>query len=32
MPILYLSDLVGLALGISEEELGINRHYVKLQI
>ena len=32
MPVLYLSDLVGLALGISEEELGINRHYVKLQI
>ena len=32
MPILYLSDLVGLALGISEEELGIDRHYVKLQI
>ena len=28
MPIYYLSDLVGLALGIGEEALGIDRHYV----
>lgn len=32
MPICYLSDLVGLALGLSESELGINRHYVKMRI
>jgi len=28
MPIYYLSDLVGLALGISRETLGIDRHFV----
>ncbi len=28
MMIYYLSDLVGLALGLDEEALGINRHYV----
>lgn len=28
MMIYYLSDLVGLALGLDEETLGINRHYV----
>jgi heterodisulfide reductase subunit B len=26
--IYYLSDLVGLALGLSAEQLGINRHFV----
>jgi heterodisulfide reductase subunit B len=29
MPIYYLSDLVGLALGLSEQELGIDRHFVR---
>jgi heterodisulfide reductase subunit B2 len=28
LPIYYLTDLVGLALGISPEELGIDRHFV----
>jgi heterodisulfide reductase subunit B len=28
MPIYYLSDLVGLALGLSEQELGIDKHFV----
>jgi len=28
MVIYYLSDLVGLALGLSAEQLGINRHFV----
>ncbi|MDO5553993.1 MAG: CoB--CoM heterodisulfide reductase iron-sulfur subunit B family protein [Planctomycetia bacterium] len=28
MPILYLSDLVGLALGLKEQELGMTRHFV----
>lgn len=28
LPIYYLSDLVGLALGRSEKELGVDRHYV----
>jgi heterodisulfide reductase subunit B2 len=28
MPVYYLTDLVGLALGISREELGIDRHFV----
>jgi heterodisulfide reductase subunit B len=32
MPVCYLSDLIGLALGLSDSELGINRHYVKLLI
>ena len=27
-PILYLSELVGLAAGIEPEELGLNRHFV----
>jgi heterodisulfide reductase subunit B len=29
LPVYYLTDLVGLALGISAEELGIDRHFVK---
>jgi heterodisulfide reductase subunit B len=29
LPVYYLTDLVGLALGISREELGIDRHFVK---
>jgi heterodisulfide reductase subunit B len=29
LPVYYLSDLVGLALGIAPEELGIDRHFVK---
>jgi heterodisulfide reductase subunit B len=28
MPVYYLSDLVGMALGIPEEKLGIDRHFV----
>ncbi len=28
LPVYYLSDVVGLALGISREELGIDRHFV----
>ncbi len=28
IPIYYLSDLVGIALGLSKKELGIDRHYV----
>jgi heterodisulfide reductase subunit B len=28
LPVYYLSDLVGLALGISREALGIDRHFV----
>jgi len=28
LPVYYLSDLVGLALGVSREELGIDRHFV----
>lgn len=28
LPVYFLSDLVGLALGLSEKELGIDRHYV----
>lgn len=28
MPVYYLSDLIGLALGLSEEQLGIDRHFV----
>lgn len=28
MVVYYLSDLVGLALGLSAEQLGINRHFV----
>lgn len=28
LPIYYLSDLIGLALGISEEALGVDRHFV----
>lgn len=32
MPICYLSDLVGLALGLSASELAIDKHYVKMQI
>ena len=28
LPVYYLTDLVGLALGISREELGIDRHFV----
>ncbi|MDR2171376.1 MAG: CoB--CoM heterodisulfide reductase iron-sulfur subunit B family protein [Planctomycetaceae bacterium] len=29
LPVYYLSDLVGVALGISEEELCVNKHFVK---
>jgi heterodisulfide reductase subunit B len=29
LPVYYLSDLVGLALGIAPEDLGIDRHFVK---
>jgi len=29
MPVYYLSDLVGLALGLGEKELGVNRHFVR---
>jgi heterodisulfide reductase subunit B len=29
MPVYYLSDLVGLALGLSERELSVNRHFVR---
>ena len=28
MPIYYLSDVVGLALGFKPEALGVNRHFV----
>ena len=28
LPIYYLSDVVGLALGLSGEQLGIDRHFV----
>jgi hypothetical protein len=28
MPIYYLSDVVGLALGFKPEALGINRHFI----
>jgi heterodisulfide reductase subunit B len=28
MPVYYLSDVVGMALGLSGEQLGINRHFV----
>lgn len=31
MPVYYLSDLVGLALGLSEHDLGIDRHLVPAQ-
>jgi heterodisulfide reductase subunit B len=29
MPVYYLSDLAGLALGLAPEELGINRHFME---
>jgi len=29
LPVYYLSDLIGLALGISAAQLGINRHFVR---
>jgi heterodisulfide reductase subunit B len=29
LPVYYLSDLVGLALGITREDLGVDRHFVK---
>jgi heterodisulfide reductase subunit B len=29
MPIYYLSDLVGLALGLTPQQLGLNRHFVQ---
>jgi heterodisulfide reductase subunit B len=29
MPVYYLSDLVGLALGLSERELAVDRHFVR---
>jgi heterodisulfide reductase subunit B len=29
LPIYYLSDLIGLALGIDESALGIDRHFVR---
>jgi heterodisulfide reductase subunit B len=29
MPVYYLSDLVGLALGLAPETLGINRHFME---
>jgi heterodisulfide reductase subunit B len=28
MPVYYLSDLIGLAIGLDEKALGINRHFV----
>jgi heterodisulfide reductase subunit B len=28
MPVYYLSDLIGLAVGLDEKALGINRHFV----
>jgi heterodisulfide reductase subunit B len=28
MVVYYLSDLVGLALGLSEDKLGVDRHFV----
>ncbi len=31
LPIYYLSDLVGLALGLNHRELGINRHFVVVE-
>ncbi len=31
MPVYYLSDLVGLALGLDERTLGIDRHFVVKQ-
>ncbi len=32
MPVYYLSDLVGLALGLQEKELGVDRHFVRCGI
>jgi len=29
LPVYYLSDLVGIALGLSEQELRIDKHFVK---
>jgi len=29
LPVYYLSDLIGLALGLSKKELAINKHFVK---
>jgi heterodisulfide reductase subunit B len=29
LPILFLTQLVGLALGISEKDLGLKKHFVK---
>jgi heterodisulfide reductase subunit B len=31
MPVYYLSDLVGLAMGLEESELGIDRHFVTVE-
>jgi heterodisulfide reductase subunit B len=32
IPILYLSQAVGLSIGINEKDLGINRHFVKVNL
>jgi heterodisulfide reductase subunit B len=29
LPVYYLSDLIGLALGLSKKELAIDKHFVK---
>jgi heterodisulfide reductase subunit B len=29
LPVYYLTDVVGLALGLGAEELGIDRHFVR---
>jgi heterodisulfide reductase subunit B len=29
MPVYYLSDLAGLALGLAPDELGVNRHFTE---
>jgi heterodisulfide reductase subunit B len=29
LPVYYLSDLIGLALGLSEQELRIDKHFVR---
>jgi heterodisulfide reductase subunit B len=31
IPVLYLSELIGLALGMNEKELGIDLHYVNFK-
>jgi heterodisulfide reductase subunit B len=32
LPVYYLSDLVGLALGLEEKELGIDKHFVAKRV